>query len=99
VKQLQPRDIKIAVKNGTAQVLPSPDIDSIPISMFQRVRIRTSVKLFMEFVKGRKVDDIAKERGVTHQRVTQILQLGLRFLIEHRCILIRDSTRNRFSAV
>ena len=98
VKRLQARDVKIALRNGDARILDPPDIDTLPLSAFKRVRIRTGVEAFMEFVRGRGVKTIAEERGVTHQRASQIVNLGLDFLVARRCILVKSGPRKKFRA-
>lgn len=96
MKRLQPRDVKIAARKGNAKIVNIPVVDGYPLSKFQRARIQAGVDVFNKFVQGRRVEELAEELGVTHQRVTQMTKIGLEFMLMRKCIIIRDETSRRF---
>lgn len=100
VLRFTPRDVKLGLREGRLKL--EEGLPKIPLnrSTFQRRRIRASFPMVMRYLrKNRTVNELAKEFAVTHQRVSQVLSLGVEFLIEARHITVIPDTNGNGSAI
>jgi len=79
---LTPRDVKLAIKDGTVQLMAGQPKIPNEHSEFQKRRIKASFPVVWRYLKGgRTVTQLAQEMKVTHQRISQVLSLGVGFLV------------------
>jgi len=77
------QQVKTGLANGSLSLGPGFPRLRYNMSEFQQERTRQAFKVAdLYFRRGLTVVQIAERLGVTHQRVTQILKLAVRRLIE-----------------
>ena len=86
-----PRKTKLALRSGS--LILSDDSPKVPsdLSDFQRRRLDAALYWTRIYLRGSAaMDEIGENIGVTHQRVTQIVQLGVDFLVSKGALRSTD---------
>lgn len=80
---MTPRQVRIGLRERRLRLVTCFPAPPPELSKFQQTRLRKAFYVvYLYLNKGVNVEAIAAQRQVEHQRISQILKLGIDYLIE-----------------
>ena len=86
---MTPRAIKGEIKKRNVTLLPGlPEVDQ-GLSSAKRASLFRDLTICRKFLKGSMVIKLAKDYDVTHQRISQMVDHGLKYMMKARHLIDR----------